>query len=194
MGGDTMGALVGIRAAGLGEMMDAEIALALAAVDDAYVETEQSLFAIADADVLETDRDPALITFGAVLHGARAGLAETFAGVFPFLDNIEDTLRGMPISAPTPSMVAGMLEHRYQGNVSAFLAWRLVKQPSLPLWRAMTILLYCEHQHDPAALPALVRFLSTTTNDELFALARRCVRAYDGVFDALVAELRWRKG
>jgi hypothetical protein len=174
--------------------MDIDVAEALRAVDDAYVDAERRLFARADAAAPEVDADPALITFASVLRNAHAGLAETFATIFPFLDALEDTLRDTPMSVPEPSMVAGMLERRLQGSVAAFLAWRLVKQPSLPEWRVMTILIYCERQRDPAALPALVRFLRTTTNEELFDVARRCIRAYDGVFDALVAELRWRKG
>jgi len=173
--------------------MDKDLADAIAAIDDAYVEAERRLFARGDVVIGVAD-DPALATFAHVLRNAQAGMAEPFASAFAFFDAIEETMRGTPMSVPAPSMVAGMLDHRFQSNVAAFLAWRLVKQPSLPEWRAMTVLLYCERQRDPAALPALVRFLSTTANDELFALARRCVHAYDGVFDALVAELRWRKG
>lgn len=173
--------------------LNATLHAAMVSADDAYLAAERTLFATprdaARALGRAAPADPAAATFARVL-GDAADLP--LDAVDPFLDIQEANARGTPVPKPVAETVASLLRYRFGAGLDAFLAWRLVRQPSLPLWRALSFLRYLAVDRDPDALPALVRFVTVSNDDYLRGEAWTLIERQRGVAAALAAEARFQ--
>lgn len=166
---------------------------ALTSADDAYLAAERTLLATprdaARALGRAAPADPAAATFARVLADATELPLDA---VDPYLDIQAANARGTPVPEPVAETVASLLRYRFGAGLDPFLAWRLAKQPSLPLWRALSFLRYIAVGRDPDALPALVRFLTITEDDYLRGETWTLIERQRGLAAALAAEARFQ--
>ncbi|HEX8408292.1 MAG TPA: hypothetical protein VF883_05470 [Thermoanaerobaculia bacterium] len=166
---------------------------ALISEDEAYLAAERTLFATPRDAARALERiapaDPAAATLGRVLHDAAE---RPLDGVDPFLDIQAANAVGTPVPVPVSETVASLLRYRFGAGLDPFLAWRLAKQPSLPLWRALSFVRYVAVDRDPDALPALARFVTLTGDDYLRGEVWTLLERQRGVAAALAAEARFQ--
>jgi len=81
---------------------------------------------------------------------------------------------------PAPESVAYVLDQRFGSRIADFLALRLVKEPSWPRGRVTGALSYLEQQKLPSTVPALLRFITETENDEARGYVVETIKAIAG--------------
>lgn len=109
-------------------------------------------------------------------------------------DNLEELQRGSPNPEPNPVEIASRLARYYQGRPALYLAVRLAKQKSWPVWKVEGLLLYLKRQLDPQTLPAILRFALGCRHKGLRSLALDAVKAFPAELTqaATEAESRYR--
>lgn len=166
---------------------------ALTSTDAAYLAAEQTLFAAPRDAARALERaapaDPIAATLARVLQDAAE---RPLDGLDPYLDIQAASARGTPVPEPVPETVASLLRFRFGAGLDPFLAWRLAKQPSLPLWRALSFVRYLAADRDPDALPALVRVVTVADDDYLRGEVWSLIERQRGAAAALAAEARFQ--
>lgn len=175
---------------------DEALELALTAFDGPYLAAEAELLrdpaAAAARLAARNEADPVATTLRAAL-GAAAETLAAYAILDPLLDAQEENVRPTPMRVPVPESVAAALYRRYGAALAPLLAWRLVKQPSMAVWRAVAFLRYCESARHAAAMPALARYVSTLADAFLLEETTATLRRMGGTIEALIAEARFRR-
>jgi hypothetical protein len=181
-------------------MTDDDSALFQAALDsegDEFLDTEEELRRSAlPRDVLEPalyGEDPIARLMAQVLLDASEAETPQFDRADRYLATAEKWFARTVVGTPPVQGVVDNLSAQFGGSLAGYLALRLVKVPTAPVWRQRTTLAYLERNPTPAVTDALLRYASTTANPQLQATVARVLRSSgDSALAAKVATERER--
>ena len=166
-------------------MTDSDDALTFqAALDgeaDEYLEAEATLRRSTSAkNTLEPalhDPDPIARLMAEVFLDASEAENDPYGAVEDYLAAAEEWFADTILGSPPVGGIVDNLTATFGGSLAGYLALRLVKVPTAPMWRQQVILSYLEHNPTPAATDALLRYASATPVPELQRAVARVVRA-----------------
>lgn len=154
---------------------------ALDSEDDAYLRAEGRLRdAPGVADVSESNLshdDPVGRLMAHVMLDWTESAGDEFGQVLRYLDRAERWFAGSVLGSPPVGALVENLGSVFGGRLAEFLALRLVKVPSTPVWRARVSLGYLAEHPTPAATDALIRYATATGLPLLQAAAARAIGA-----------------